>query len=480
MTEKTFRFTKSKIEGLPPALKGCRVEYRDSEVQGLILRVTAGGVKTFSVSRKKHGEHFRVTLGRFPDLSVENARTMAVRSLGEMSMTRKNPNDLRKQDEKRLITLQDAFEERLKVRGHRISQTTADQYRGLLTNYSGDWMNQPMLHITRERVEKRHKAISEGTVWFGEDRSKFRAGVGTGSKSQADAWGRAIRAVFRFAWDHYRDDEGRSLLPEPPTMVLSTKGHWHGLVRKTERVRNTDLGRWFAAIEQVRLQAAENRDDFAQSACDAIYMAMFTGLRKSEILQLEWSRVNIPALYFWIDKTKNGDPLELPIIPSLLKMFRRRLSLRKGDEPYVFPGKDGGVIGESRKVINRIVAATVPVPNPDALPPVSFKYHDARRTFGSAAALAGLGHDLIKRLLNHRTLRSADVTEGYLHFGADELQEHAEKVERYLLEKAGLAESTRTIDAQLLSALGTLSDEQKRKMIFELMNENVHGVKYGK
>lgn len=292
--------------------------------------------------------------------------------------------------------------------------------------------------------------------------------------------GRAIRAVFRFAWDHYRDDEGRSLLPEPPTMVLSTKGHWHGLVRKTERVRNTDLGRWFAAIEQVRLQAAENRDDFAQAACDAIYMAMFTGLRKSEILQLEWSRVNIPALYFWIDKTKNGDPLELPIIPSLLKMFRRRLSLRKGDEPYVFPGKDGGVIGESRKVINRIVAATVPSPNPDALPPVNFKYHDARRTFGSAAALAGLGHDLIKRLLNHRTLRSADVTEGYLHFGADELQEHAEKVERYLLEKAGLMESTRTIDAQLLSALGTLSDEQKRKMIFELMSENVQGVKYGK
>ncbi|NQF17946.1 DUF4102 domain-containing protein [Enterobacter hormaechei] len=116
MAEKTFRFSKSRLEGLPPAPKGERVEYRDSEVQGLILRVTAGGVKTFGVSRKKHGEHFRVTLGRFPDLRVENARTMAVRSLGEMSMTWKNPNDLRKQEEKRLITLLDTFEERLKVR----------------------------------------------------------------------------------------------------------------------------------------------------------------------------------------------------------------------------------------------------------------------------------------------------------------------------------------------------------------------------
>lgn len=470
MTEKTFRFTKSRIDGLPPAPAGGRIEYRDSEVQGLILRVTAGGVKTFSVSRKKQGEHFRVTLGRFPDLSVENARAMAIKALAEMSMNRKNPNDLRKQEERRLITLQEAFEERLKVRGHRISPTTAEQYRGLLTNYSGDWMKQPMLNITRERVEKRHKAISDGTVWFGEDRSKLRAGVGTGSKSQADAWGRAIRAVFRFAWDHYRDEEGRSLLPEPPTMVLSTKGHWHGLVRKTERVRNSDLGRWFNAIEQVRLRAAETRDDFGHAVCDAIYMAMFTGLRKSEILHLEWSRVNITGLYYWIDKTKNGDPLELPIIPSLLKMFRRRLSLRKGDERYVFPGVNGGVISESRKVIQKIVAATIPEPNPDMLPAVNFKFHDARRTFGSAAALSGLGHDIIKRLLNHRTLRSADVTEGYLHFGADELQEHAEKVERYILEKAGLVEKKGNLDAQLSAVMESMNDEEKRRMLFDILN----------
>lgn len=472
MTDKTFRFTKSKIDGLPPAPKGGRIEYRDSEVQGLILRVTAGGVKTFSVSRKKQGGHFRVTLGRFPDLSVENARAMAIKALAEMSMIRKNPNDLRKQEKKRLITLQEAFEERLKIRGHRISPTTAEQYRGLLTNYSGDWMQQPMLNITRERVEKRHKAISDGTVWFGEDRSKLRAGVGTGSKSQADAWGRAIRAVFRFAWDHYRDDEGRSLLPEPPTMVLSTKGHWHGLVRKTERVRNSDLGRWFNAIEQVRLRAAETRDDFAHAVCDAIYMAMFTGLRKSEILNLEWSRVNITGLYYWIDKTKNGDPLELPIIPSLLKMFRRRLSLRKDDERYVFPGVNGGLISESRKVIQKIVAATIPEPNPDMLPAVNFKFHDARRTFGSAAALSGLGHDIIKRLLNHRTLRSADVTEGYLHFGADELQEHAEKVERYILEKAGLVEKKGNLDTQLLAVIESMTDEEKRRMLFEMLNQS--------
>ncbi len=46
-----------------------------------------------------------------------------------------------------------------------------------------------------------------------------------------------------------------------------------------------------------------------------------------------------------------------------------------------------------------------------------------------------------KRLMNHRTMRSADVTQGYLHFGADELLEPASRIERAILEHAGLVES---------------------------------------
>ncbi|CDL82338.1 hypothetical protein XSR1_20161 [Xenorhabdus szentirmaii DSM 16338] len=46
-------------------------------------------------------------------------------------------------------------------------------------------------------------------------------------------------------------------------------------------------------------------------------MAMFTGLRKSEIFNLTWDRVNMGGHYFWIETTKNGDPLELPITDTL-------------------------------------------------------------------------------------------------------------------------------------------------------------------
>ncbi|BES86296.1 hypothetical protein PEC302110_33930 [Pectobacterium araliae] len=121
-------------------------------------------------------------------------------------------------------------------------------------------------------------------------------------------------------------------------------------------------------------------------------------------------------------------------------------------------------------MIARIVAATVPEPNLDNLPAIEFRCHDARRTFGTVAELAGVGSYILKRLMNHRTMRSADVTQGYLHFGADELQEPAKKIEHAILEHAGLVERKKGIDANLMMALVPLSDEEKRQLIFELTN----------
>jgi hypothetical protein len=79
--------------------------------------------------------------------------------------------------------------------------------------------------------------------------------------------------------------------------------------------------------------------------------------------------------------------------------------------------------------------------------------------------------------MNHRTLRSADVTQGYLHFGADELLEPATRIERAILEYAGLVESKKAIDAQLLSALGNLTDEEKRQLIFSIFKNNNGAIK---
>lgn len=471
----TFKFTKAKLESLPPAERG-QVEYGDTVVNGLRLRVGISGAKSFCISRKRNGKFIRATLGRFPDLTIDNARAKALELLGDVATTGRNPNVEKRINEKALVTLKDALDTYIKSRDERLSTDTAKQYRSILQNFSGDWMKQPIASISRERVETRHKAVTDGSVWFGADKSTLRAGVGTGSKAQADLWARVLRAIYRFAHDHYRDDEGKTLLPDPPTMVLSTKRKWHGTVRKTERIRTNELGRWFNALSSVRDFAEQGRDDIAAAVCDAVEMAIFTGLRKSEILELSWDRVNLGGRYFWIDTTKNGDPLELPITETLLKLFRRRAKMKSADGLLVFPG-DKGVIKEYRHIIDRISAATVPEPNPDLLKPIPFKWHDGRRTFGTVAELVAVGNYILKRLLNHRTMRSADVTQGYLHFSADELMEPATRIERAILEHAGMIESKNSIDSRLLSVLENLNDEEKRKLIFQLSkSENKRGV----
>lgn len=462
----TIRFTKAALLAIEPnPLK--RIEFADSLVNGLRLRVMPSGAKSFCVARYRDRKFIRVTLGKFPDLTVDQARAMASKTLGDVATTGKNPNDERRENAMSQTLLSEALAAYMQNRGDRISETTKAQYFSLLSNFSGDWLKLPMCNIDRDDVVNRHKAITEGSVWFGKPLTELRAGVGKGSKAQADLWGRVFRAIYRYAHDHYRDSEGKRLLPDPPTTVLSSKRQWHGTTRKTTRIRNNQLGRWLNSVDAVRHKATNERDDFAVSVCDVVDVALFTGLRRSEVFGLEWDRVNMDGHYFWIDKTKNGDVLELPITDTLAAIFRRRLALRRGDELTVFPGKAGGKIQDPRRVLDLIMQATT---ESGTVPPITFTCHDARRTFGSVAELAGTGSYSLKRLMNHRTVKSVDVTQGYLNFSADELQEPARKIERAILEHAGRVEKSGGIDTQLLAVMGSMTDEDKRRVLFMILN----------
>lgn len=93
-----FKFTKSAIQDLPIPEGDGRVEYADSIVTGLCIRITSNGSKSFYVVRKRGGKFFRVTLGKFPDLTVDQAREQAAITLGEVAVTRRNPNNSRREN----------------------------------------------------------------------------------------------------------------------------------------------------------------------------------------------------------------------------------------------------------------------------------------------------------------------------------------------------------------------------------------------
>ncbi|MDR4515634.1 Arm DNA-binding domain-containing protein, partial [Nitrosomonas sp.] len=72
---KKFNFTKMEIDVLPLPQKGKRDSYHDTKVSGLHLRISSTGIKTFSVFKRiKGGSPERITLGRYPDMTIDQAR----------------------------------------------------------------------------------------------------------------------------------------------------------------------------------------------------------------------------------------------------------------------------------------------------------------------------------------------------------------------------------------------------------------------
>ncbi len=73
MENSKFAFTKRRLESLAMA-PDKRVYYQDEGSEGLSLCVTPAGTKTFYVVKWFQGRKVRVPLGKFPTLSVEEAR----------------------------------------------------------------------------------------------------------------------------------------------------------------------------------------------------------------------------------------------------------------------------------------------------------------------------------------------------------------------------------------------------------------------
>lgn len=464
-----FKFTAKAIADLPPAPPGRRIEYADEDMPAFRLRVgpvSDRGVvsKSYSVALNIDGKFVRRTIGAVQNISLTLARRIALEQAGQITATRKNPNIAEREQQIVEITLHQALTAYIASRADRLRPTTKNQYQRLLVNYSDDWMRKNLSTISRDMILYRHQEITQRRIWLGGTRVN---GKPIGGQAQANLWARIIRAIYRHARESLRGDAGEPLLPESPVGVLSAQRKWNTIERKSTRIRQHDLARWYEASEAVR-SAAELVEDGHTVACvDALQMMLFTGLRRSEVLGLTWSRVNLDGQFFWIATTKNGHPHELPITGFLMEIFQRRLAAKAiyGDAVFSVTGES---IVELRRAMDLIADASVGGLHAGKKP-LQIGCHDLRRTFATQAELCGIGTYVLKRLLNHRS-GGGDVTAGYVILGADELKGPAAIVERSLLELCGITEPVGSMDAKLSALIGTLSDQEKRRLLFSLAN----------
>ena len=255
----------------------------------------------------------------------------------------------------------------------------------------GDWLARPLDTITRREVEARFHLVSQRNGW-----------------AVANHIISLLRSVYR------RPCVDHQTLRNPVELWLAGGGRYHRAVRRRISTPAEVLPRWCAAIEAEVIVPATR---------DIFWFGMYTGMRRGEIMELCWDRVDLERRILRVEETKTGEPLELPITRQLAALLeRRRLEASAsngGAQQWVFPstGASGHVV-ELQHLYRRISRAAG----------TKFWFHGLRNVFITVAERElMLPRSLTKRLVNHA--RGSDVTESYAaDWSVEQLREPAQRI----------------------------------------------------
>lgn len=384
-----MKITKTFIEKLEAPPTG-QAFYRDDVMTGFGIRVTANKAKSFFVEKRVNGKVKRMTLGRYPDLTVDGARKEAQKLLGKIA-TGIDPAAERKEKRARMITLQEVFEDYLKARKS-LKPLTINDYKRSMFEAFEDWKNKPLCDITKDMIAKRHTQMGE--------RSHARANLAM----------RLLRALFNFAAGEYENAQGQSLIIENPVKRLSHTKAWYRVERRQTFIKAHELASWYQGVMSLLNPIFR----------DYLLLLLFTGLRRQEAATLKWNQIDLKSKTLTIEDTKNHQTHTLPLSDFLYDLLKTRKEQSSSD--YVFPGtgKDGYII-EPRKQMDKVVAASN----------VEFTLHDLRRTFITIAESLDISAYAVKRLVNHKM--NNDVTAGYIVTDVERLRKPMQEITDYII-----------------------------------------------
>ena len=380
----SLRLTRRNIDEIPFAESG-QVFYRDTMLSGFGLRVGTKS-KVYFAEGQVNRRTRRVTIGRADVFAPDVARKRALAMLGEMADGH-DPNAEKRKEQVERITLEMAFQRFFEARST-LSPHTVNNYQRTERLYLKAWRKKALSDITKQMVLTKHRDIAKA---HGETTSNNAM--------------RHLRSVYNFI--AATQDE----FPPNPVQILSQARAWYKERRRQTVVTAVDLPAWWKGV----MAEPEYSRDF-------LLTALFTGMRRGELMKLRWENVDLKARTLHLPSTKNGDPLDLPLSEFLSDLLSERWA-RSNGSPWVFPGpgKSGHLV-ETKKFLLRVSAGSG----------VSFTMHDLRRTFITIAESLDVPYYALKRLLNHRA--NGDVTGGYIVVNAERLRGPVDQVSQRILE----------------------------------------------
>lgn len=419
MASEIINFTKEKLAALPSAEKSFDT-YRDKQEKGLILTVTATGVKTYYLLKKIEGKTYRLKIARFPDLNPKEAREAAVDYKNQIAKGVNPAEEKRKLSNE--ITFKELFDRYIdeyakhNTKGWKDDVAEMDRKAKHLYN----------VNISRIRKEDIQRLFNQLTIKSG--------------KGAANRFLDRLRAVFNKAINDW-GWEGVS-----PAAGITK----HKQKSRDRYLTKEEIPHFFRALNEEK----------NTRVADFIWLSLLTGARKSNVLSMRWQDVSFEDETWYIPDTKNGEPQLVPLIPEAINILKRKFA-KKERSKWVFASKTSakGHLQEPKKVWKRVLqsathkiwltdnnlkgfieavsdglsknaglsalfqaiegeAKKAKIDLPVGI--MDVRLHDLRRSLGSWMARSGASEYIIGKSLNHKSSKSTAI---YARLSIDPVRE---------------------------------------------------------
>jgi len=150
-----------------------------------------------------------------------------------------------------------------------------------------------------------------------------------------------------------------------------------------------------------------------------VVIALSTGARFSEILNLKWNEVDLKRKIFYFMDTKNGENRDVPVSAKAYELIKQHSKIRKINSEYVFARPDGKKPMDLRHQWEEAIKKANLT---------DFRFHDLRHTAASYLAMNGATLVEISEILGHKTMQ---MVKRYSHL----TQKHTAEVLERMNEK---------------------------------------------
>ena len=349
---------------------------RDRVLSGFIVKLNARR-RTFRVATSVAGKQFRMTLGYWPLMSVDEARTQA---MGILRLCRLGETPLQKALTE-LPTLRGALEDYCKAKG--IKESSQKRYDSIFRTHFGEWLDQSVNNL--------------GSAAFAQHCHAF-------ATSKGAALVEVGRGIVTALINYVNAVHGQELVT--PFNKLAAAGLMPERSKPRARVLQiADLPAWKLAVDQL-----------GQRQQDYLFLTLYTGLRRNECRELQRQQIDLTGGVLRIPMTKNGKPHSLPVTPMMREILERRCNgLEEGDQLFK------GVSAE------HVHSMAMRLGSP------RFMLHDLRKLAATAGEKLGLGDAVLRRILNHTAPKTDVLHRHYVELNESDVAGALMKIQDALL-----------------------------------------------